>query len=328
MTQTEQEIEKLKTLNDNYTELVDIFDHLVPREYVVLTLSAPSDVDWTMYSVVVINNDKGTSDTYAIPSNGVVEFEVKYDTTYTIKLPILGDFIAPKDLTFTAGMKMREVGYSYRIAGVFGIDANGKYYSIAQIEALEDKSIIKYGGYTDGYLEDIQKLDGTYGCGVIWKIDEFAVTNYSWAGLNIAFDTNLLPFVTTQQALDRDFCDGEGYTDLIISDGKRLSTTTQAASFCRSKSIDLKDGKIRKGFLPSSGQFRPFQLNETLIESLYSILGVTIVDIYNNQFWMSHQTTETAAMCAYKSTFHESAFEKNINRYGGRDICTPIFYPL
>lgn len=288
--QTEQEIEKLRTLNDNYTALVDIFDHLVPREYVVLTLSAPSDVDWTMYSVVVTNNDKGTSDTYVIPSNGVLEFEIKYDTTYTIKLPVFGDFIAPKDLTFTAGMKMREVWYSYRIAGIFGIDANGKYYSIEQIEALEDKSIIKYGGYTDEELENSARDDGRFGNSFIWDLDNTkTVTNasYSWSSEQVEFSQELLPFVSTNDEAYKLF-KGEDNTRYIISEGLRLGLTTTAASFCVSNKIQLGDN-IKTGFLITPGQIYKLVNNYTLFNNLYIACGLTTPNIKSDQFITSGQ---------------------------------------
>lgn len=316
--QTEQEIEKLRTLNDNYTALVDIFDHLVPREYVVLTLSAPSDVDWTMYSVVVTNNDKGTSDTYVIPSNGVVEFEVKYDTTYTIKLPILGDFIAPKDLTFTAGLKMREVGYSYRMAGVFGIDASGKYYSIAQIEALEDKSIIKYGGYTDEYLENYKKADGTYGCGFMWNINIESLTG-KWASANVEFDQELLPFITTNE-VGLLYCDGEAYTQYIISEGKRLGVDTPVASACVSSSI-LVGAVNHYGFLLSTGQTLRAYNNLSLIKGLYTAFGM------DNPLKMDGQRYTSAQ---YSSTDATTVASGQISTYAKTTgwINYDIFYPL
>lgn len=318
MTQTEQEIEKLNTLNDNYTALVDIFDHLVPREYVVLTLSAPSDVDWTMYSVVVNNNDKGTSDTYVIPSNGVLEFEVKYDTTYTIKLPVLGDFIAPKDLTFTAGMKMREVLYSYRMVGVFGIDAKGKYYSIAQIEALEDKSIIKYGGYTDYDLENYQKADGTYGCGFMWEINIESLTG-AWASENVEFDQGLLPFITTND-VGLLYCDGEAYTQYIISEGKRLRVNTPVASACVSSSI-LVGGVNHYGFLLSTGQTLRAYQNLSLIKGFYTALGMdNPLKIDGNSHTSAQYSSTNAALVANGKIATYEKTTKWINYY--------IFYPL
>lgn len=323
MTQTEQEIEKLKTLNDNYTELVDIFDHLVPREYVVLTLSAPSDVDWTMYSVVVINNDKGTSDTYAIPSNGVVEFEVKYDTTYTIKLPVLGYLIAPKDLTFTAGMKMREVGYSYRIAGVFGVDANGKYYTLEQIEALEDKSVIKYGGFTNVHLENSLKEDGSTGNGFMWDLNQ-KITTAQWASSNVEFDQSLLPNISEYVSYSKEYCDGETYTRYIIQEGDRLGVETPAADICVNSTIVV--GGVKKvGFMPAPYQsFLLYYQNKTLYESLYAAIGIDVLDIYKYH-WNSMQIG-TAAI-------HSS---RDGSKYGDGGYCYPktnknkvfICYPL
>lgn len=305
MTQTEQEIEKLKTLNDNYTDLVDLFDKLVPREYVVLTLSVPTDVDWTMYSVIVTNNDKGTSDTYAIPSNGVLEFEVKYDTTYTIKLPVLGNFIAPKDLTFTAGMKMREVGYSYHMVGVFGIDANGKCYTIEQIEALEDKSIIKYGGFTNVSLENAQRDDGTYGCGFMWDID-YKLSATKFLSQQIELDIDLLPFITTEEQT-KDYCDGESYTTYITSEANRLGVSSPAADYSRSLSIVI-NGERLVGFIPSYYQISSL-LNDNRVSflALYAVLNKTLPDL-NKYFVTSHQySKEDNVALKYGNTFHHTS---------------------
>ena len=302
--QTEQEIEKLRTLNDNYTSLVDIFDHLVPREYVVLTLSAPSDVDWTMYSVVVINNDKGTSDTYVIPSNGVLEFEVKYDTTYTIKLPVLGDFIAPKDLTYTAGMKMREIVCSYRIVGVFGMDVNGKCYTIEQIAALEDKSIIKYGGYTDAYLENYQKADGTFGCGFMWDLNQEEIT-VAWASKNVEFSQELLPFLTSEEEALQ-YCDGEAYTQYITSEGDRLLVSTPSASECVKRSV-IVNGTKYMGYLGGYGQLRKLSINRTEFNLLYTTLGIAIPVFFNNG-------------CYLQTSCQGSAQAQVSLRYGGFNI--------
>lgn len=293
--QTEQEIEKLRTLNDNYTELVDIFDHLVPREYVVLTLSAPSDVDWTMYSVVVTNNDKGTSDTYVIPSNGVVEFEVKYDTTYTIQLPILGDLIAPKGLTFTAGMKMREVWYSYRMVGVFGMDVNGKCYTIEQIEALEDKSIIKYGGYTDYELEASPKENTKFSNGVIWIIgNEFYSSKFASASFTVP--ETLLP-LTSQVNTARKYYDGEAYTKYIIDSCEIQGVNPLAATWCTSQYI-ITNSLVRYGFVLSFGQLSILRANTSLINSLYTALGLPNISF--GGVISSNQATETQ-MLGYSS---------------------------
>lgn len=316
MTQTEQEIKKLNTLNDNYTALVDIFDHLVPREYVVLTLSAPSDVDWTMYSVIVTNNDKGTSDTYAIPSNGVVEFEVKYDTTYTIKLPVLGDFVTPKDLTFTAGMKMREVWYSYRMVGLFGIDTNGKFYTIEQIESLDDKSIIKYGGYTDGYLENYQKADGTFGCGFMWELQQESVQK-KWSDSNLLVDTTLSPLTDRENA--KDYYDGEAYTRYSVEAGLIAGVFTPALTECINSSIVI-NGIIYRGYMPAYGQFWKLISNKTRYLSLYSALGIDYINIFQGIWFSCNQRDE-----AFASTIDNSLWDYNRKTTAYNTI---IFYPL
>lgn len=322
--QTEQEIEKLRTLNDNYTALVDILDHLVPREYVVLTLSASSDVDWTMYSVQVTNNDKGTSDTYTIPSNGVVEFEIKYDTTYTIKLPVLGNFIPPKDLTYTAGMKMREVGYSYRIDGVFGVDANGQYYSIEQIEALENKSIIKYGGFTNTHLENSLKEDGSTGNGFLWLINQ-EITTAQWASSAVEFSQELLPFLSKIVSDTKEYCDGETYTKYIIQEGNRLTVETPAADICV-KSTIVVGGVSKTGFMPAPYQsYLLYFQNRTMYEALYSAIGTTPLDI-DKYHWNSMQSNSSSAIQS----------SRDGSKYGDGGYCYPknsknkvfICYPL
>jgi hypothetical protein len=162
------------------------------------------------------------------------------------------------------------------MVGVFGLDEQGNRYSLEQIEALEDKSIIKYGGYTDYDLENYQKADGTFGCGFMWEIgNEYSVETYMWASEHVEFNQELLPFLAAASA-SKGYFDGEAYTDYILSEGVRLGCTTPAASWCNSQIVMIKDVAI-KGMLISYGQFLKLSKNKSLLNTLYDSLQKDVV---------------------------------------------------
>jgi hypothetical protein len=158
------------------------------------------------------------------------------------------------------------------------MDANGKCYTLEQIEALEDKSVIKYGGYTDLALENYINDDGSYGAGFAWIIgNEFE--SGAWSERAIEFSQELLPFVQDESTALL-YCDGEAYTRYIISEGLRLGVNTPSSTACASSIISIKD-KNTSGFVPSSGQYRKFYENRILISSMYSILGASPISSYD-----------------------------------------------
>lgn len=339
MSALQNEIDKLKTLKESYSDLADSvanqketneniltlltqFGESVLQEKVTVILNCQESIVWHDYAVSVTFED-GRVQAVPLSENGTCSFSIKIGQNYSVQLPVIGTFIAPELKTYTAISSAREIYWSYVAMGVFGMDELGRRYSIAQIEAFTDKSIIKYGGFTNEKLENAQKDDGTFGCGFMWKIgDEFSSSTLKWASLNVEFSQELLPFVTKTTALE--YSDGEVYTQYIINEGIRLGVPTPAASYCVGKSIPIK-GDYVNGFLISYHQCMLLGKNTALLNSLYTALGLTCPLFRGNDYANVHTSnqkseTETLAYDGYGDTF--TGYYKTSNKY------LFIVYPL
>ena len=317
----QNEIDKLLTLKESFSKIAGSYSSLVHTEFVTIQLHA-ENTDLSAYKIKVVNTTSGNEEFYDISASGYTEFEIKYDSVYEIVFPIIGAYITPATRTFTAQKPIRKIEASYVMAGVFGLDEQGNRYSLEQIEALADKSIIKYGGYTDEYLENYQKADGTYGCGFMWGIDS-SYNTIKWASANVEFSQDLLPFMETID-MAKEYCDGEAYTTYIISEGLRLSVNTPAASLCRSNNITI-GSNILTGFLLSSGQHYRLSINETHYKNLYDTLGKTDnIDISVGRFMTSCQgsiaTKVTAAQGKGDIVINDASKTTNNKSF----VCYPL----
>lgn len=274
----QNEIDKLLTLKESFSKIAGSYSSLVPKEFVTIQLHAEKSTDLSAYKVKVVNTTSGNEEFYDISASGYTEFEIKYDSVYEIVFPIISAYITPATRTFTAQKPMRKIEASYVMAGVFGLDEQGNRYSLEQIEALEDKSIIKYGGYTDEYLERILLDNQESGCGFMWKIgEEYAPEKLAWSDSAVEFNQELLPYfvdITQQYTL----CRGVDYTDYIIREGVRLNVTTPAASYCKKQSVVIDNNTIY-GFFVAYGQFRRLCDNVSLFNALYTAINATAPDI-------------------------------------------------
>jgi hypothetical protein len=160
-----------KETNENILTLLSQFGESVLQEAVTVICNCAEDIAWEEYGVVITYAD-GTSQSLPMSENGTCSFSVKIGQEYSVQLPVIGAYIAPTLKTYTASTSSRQIYWSYVVSGVFGLDELGRRYTIEQIEALEDKSIIKYGGFTDEFLENSSRDDGTIGNGFMWVIDQ------------------------------------------------------------------------------------------------------------------------------------------------------------
>lgn len=365
------------------------------EENVRVELTAPEAVDWTQYQVQVQNTSKGTSATYDLDAQGKCTFKIPMGDIYIVVLPVVGDYVQPRDIEHAATMVSRVITYTYttdsrvellaisshvqslhgdsvsmleglpiiatdtmgatyigyfdaqgtcstieipygrvysiefpRVGGyahdhngehhtaglpsreidvhyteigmgVFGIDAAGRYYSIAEIEALADKSIIVAGGYNDQDLEDSPRGDGSYGNGFCWEIGHESIGSAQWADANVEFDTNRLPFYSNLGTLKYA---GKHMTDMIIeigADGGAADGNvhaTPAATNCAAKHLTL-GGVDRDGFLPAYDQiYRIANINKTAFQALYTALGLAAPAIWSGRWWTSCQINATLAV--------------------------------
>lgn len=304
-------IDKLKTLRECLNKIADSYGSFIRNELVTIQLHA-ENTDLSAYKVKVVNTTSGNEEFYDISASGYTEFEVNYGAVYEIVFPIIGVYITPATRTFTAQKPIRKMEASYVMAGVFGLDAQGNKYSLAQIEALEDKSIIKYGGFADYDLENAQKADGTYGCCFMWELEDSYIENILWCNKEIEFDQELLPFITTNDEAIK-YCDGEAYTRYIISEGIRLSATVPAAEWCNNKTI-LINGISLQGYMIAPAQGLKLIKNLTHFNELYTTLSKEPIAFRNNLSYLmtsGQQSSTTACIFDGSGVF-------NNNRYASK----------
>ena len=386
----------------------------VSDEKVKVELSAPDEVDWTEYSVQVQNISQETSETYALDARGKCSFNVPLGDLYVVILPIVGDYVQPRDIEHAATMPYRTIRYAYTTdsrtellaitahvqsldgettsiledlpiiatdtlgneyigyfdengtcntieipygrtynlafpsvggyshdhngehhtaglpsreidihytqigVGVFGIDAQGNKYSIAQIEEMQDKSIIVAGGYNDADLEASSRGDGSYGNGFCWKIGEETLgTGKAWADANVEFDTTRLPFYSDLGALKYA---GKHMTDMIIEIGTETGHSTPAASDCAAKHLTINNVD-RDGFLPAYDQiYRIATLNKTAFQALYTALGATAPIIWSGYWWTSCQYNASHAVLLYYGGFNDYGKTSTLNVFVCYDL--------
>lgn len=289
----QNEIDKLLTLKESFSKIANSYSSLVPKEFVTIQLHA-ENTDLSAYKIKVVNTTSGNEEFYDISASGYTEFKIKYDSVYEIVFPIIGTYITPATRTFTAQKPIRKIEASYVIVGVFGMDANGRKYSIAAIEALSDKSIIKYGGYTDEYLQNCIRKNGEVGCGFMWDLNNNeSIQNEAWSNTAVEFSQDLLPFCAGP--ID-DYYDGETDTDYMIYEGQRLNVGVPAATVCKSKIIQI-NGTDVKGFLPAPAQiYRLIALNINLFKNLYNACGLVAPETNSVYLWTSTQSSSNKAI--------------------------------
>lgn len=269
-------------------------------ETIIVSLKAPSEVDWTQYTVAVYNTTTSEAETIYLNGSGIVSFQIPYGDSYTITLPTVSSWIMPATISYTAGQQLRTIYYTYMMQGVFGIDANGIKYTLSEISNLDDPSIILYGGYNDVNLENSSRQDGTTGNGFMWVLEN-GTTSGQWASANTQFDTDLLPFVTNDTTGLNNYC-GYYNTAYIISEASRLNLTTSAASNASSRSITV-GGVLKTGYIPAYGQLRRLAINITSFNALYAAVGKTAPTITSGNWWTSCQYSSSNAVLLYNGGF-------------------------
>lgn len=281
----QNEIDKLLTLKESFSKIAGSYDSLVPKEFVTIQLHA-ENTDLSAYKIKVVNTTSGNEEFYDISASGYTEFEVKYDSVYEIVFPIIGVYITPATRAFTAQKPIRKIEVSYVMAGVFGLDEQGNRYSLEQIEALVDKSIIKYGGYTDYNFENYQKADGTYGCGFMWELYADVQNNIQFALKNMNFNVEEVPNYTSNAF------DGQSYTTNIINKGETLGIETPVVDLCASKQVMIGN-EVLIGFLPAA-QLELLIKNIINFNNLYNACGLVAPEINVGSWWSS---------CLFQRTF-------------------------
>ena len=227
---------------------------------------------------------------------------IPYGKTYTLVQPFIEGYRSESgSATYTALAPIRNVTlrYSEDGYGVFGVDDDGKLYTIDEIEALHDKTIIKYGFYNDLELASASRIDSGFGNGFYWEVGKESLDSMQWATQNVAFDTSRLPYFSNDAAAVKATA-GAYYTKVIDEVGPSVvadtANPTPAASACLNRSVNF-GGKEHQGFLPAYGQLKKIgTTNRTLFQAFYSALGRTAPTIWNGTWWTSCQGNATHAV--------------------------------
>ena len=220
--------------------------------------------------------------------------EVPYGLSYAVHVPTVEGW-HPHKSTFTGTADRPERYYIAHYipagAGAYGIDADGNYYTEEEITALEDKTIIKYIGYTDSVLEAADRGDGTLGCGFMFEIP-VTTQDKAWATQAVQFDPNLLPNLNgTQAAADYKSLHN---TELMHDIAEDLGISSPAADYCLGIQATVGN-KTLQCFLPAAGIWQKMMDNWTVINSISQAAGRGTLPFKAGYWWSSSQNNATDA---------------------------------
>lgn len=310
--------------------LLSQFGESVLQEKVTVILNCQESIVWQDYTVNVTFED-GRVQAVPLSENGTCSFSIKIGQTYSVQLPVIGTFIAPELKTYTAISSAREIYWSYVPTGIFGMDELGRRYSIAQIEALADKSIIKYGGIATTTLENSLKADGSSGNSFMWKIgEEFTPTKMQNLTAIVEEELQMIPIIRENDYSDANlYYDGESYTNYLISEANRLSVDTPMSKYSREQIITIDNNEFR-GFVPSAAQMTElFKQNKVYMDELYLALerNPIVVDTQPYSILMTsclfyHASTSSVLFARLSSGYLANPY------YGNEYVYGFIVYPL
>lgn len=88
-------------------------------ENVAVKLSAPTSEDWTSYKVIVQDiTDGANNGEYQLNALGEAKFFIPMGHTYSVTLPIVGDYTPPLIITLTAQLASRIITHEYSMGEV------------------------------------------------------------------------------------------------------------------------------------------------------------------------------------------------------------------
>lgn len=250
-------------------------------------------------------------------NKAVCLIEIPYGKTYTFSpIVVSGYRLESNPVTYESGQVVRNTTVLYTEVqyGFFGVDQEGHLYTIAEMEALADKTIIKYGFYNDAALNDsIRVNDGRNGNAFFWEIGRESLGAMPWAQANSNFDTVRLPYYSNLAGWKYA---GRYMTDMIIQIGLELfpdaTNPTAAATACANRSITI-GGKQHRGILLAYDQIHKIATdNRALFQSFYTALGRTVPAIWSGYWWTSCQLNAT-----YAVNLSNGGFYNNNKTYSG-----------
>jgi hypothetical protein len=245
--------------------------------------------------------------------------EIQYGNTYTFSPPSVAGYRTESEATtITAGIAIRNltIRYTETQYGMFGVDADGNMYTISEMEALADKTIIKYGFYNDADLNNstrVNNVGGSTGNGFYWEVGKESLGSMSWAAGNDNFDTVRLPYYSNLSSWKYA---GRYMTDTIIAIGLELypssANPTPAATACANKTITIGN-RTHRGILLAYDQIHKIATdNRTQFQNFYTALGRTAPTIWSGIWWTSCQDSSPYAVGLYSGGYlHSTKSSKN-----------------
>jgi hypothetical protein len=253
-------------------------------------------------------------------SGSSVDITIPYGKNCTLTPPTVEGYRSnSSEETFETGTPYRTftLKYTEDNYGMFGVDDTGRLYTIDEMNALSDKTIIKYGFYNDSELATSTRVSDGIGNGFYWKVGaETLPSGKQWCIQNVEFDTIRLPFYSNLGAWKYA---GFYMTKQILDIGLELFPSEEHPTPAAENCYLLQEtfgGKTHNGFLLSYDQIHKIATdNRTLFQSFYAALGRTAPAIWSGYWWTSCQNSATSAVFLinggyyfYYKTFSYSVF--------------------
>lgn len=83
------------------------------KEQVALKLTAETQVNWTLYNILIQDLSDGTEQTKQLSADGECNFEIPLGNRYSITLPFVDGYTQPQALVYTASVASRTIEYNY-----------------------------------------------------------------------------------------------------------------------------------------------------------------------------------------------------------------------
>lgn len=294
----------------------------------ILVVNGMTGAANTCLNGVTLNVYCTDGSSYSGITNGAVcLIEIPYGKTYTFTpINVAGYRTESGAVTYTAGQAVRTINAKYTEVqyGMLGVDEQGNTYSIAEMQALADKTIIKYGFYNDADLANSTRVNGTGGAngnGFYWKIGEESLGGMAWAAGNVSFDPIRLPYYANLGAWKYA---GRYMTDTIIAIGLELfpdsANPTPAATACANKSITIGN-QTHRGILLAYDQIHKIATdNRTMLQDFYAALGRNVPTIWSGDWWTSCQFDASLAVHLYNGGYNGTLKTLNNTVFVGYDL--------
>ena len=295
-------------------------------EHVTVKVRKADDNDslqpWERFSVNVTISGKKT--TYATDENGVVEFDVKNGTSYTVAVDKLDGMYEQYDrysVTRTALADSYRFNFIYRTyeSGIWLIDDENKRYTYDEWEASgNDKSKLMFVCIktleTQRYKGDIYiGLDAL-------KDFSLQAVNKQWCPSIVQFNSISLNGQNTAHPTWSEFAyNGLHATETIIAEGDERELQTPACDYAYGFKVE-NSGVTYQGYLPTTYQWSVAWNN---IDMILDMLGMKFPDLtFTKSMFSSGKWTSTQynAQLAYN-------FYSNVGNYNksNSNLAIPFF---